>query len=236
MVGPFAGTFWDTSALATCTRNFPAERGTVIGIVKACMGAALAAATRHMPHLAPARALPKASRQRCADGKMAGRAWMWLWLEDGGVGQGRTASPGRILQNADSRGEGAPCAHLLLQSWALSARSLDITSWQQQKPCTGLIRIQLCDWGERAISSAGLSGAVYTSLYVGFLQPDTLGLLLFIAIVPTAVVLIAACFVNHVPFVQAKEAATPTGEPSACRHALVSTSPGLQHPRKALFP
>ena len=48
MVGPFAGTFWDTSALATCTRNFPAERGTVIGIVKACMGTALTAATR--PH------------------------------------------------------------------------------------------------------------------------------------------------------------------------------------------
>ena len=39
MVAPFAGTFWDTSALATCTRNFPAERGTIIGIVKACMGA-----------------------------------------------------------------------------------------------------------------------------------------------------------------------------------------------------
>lgn len=38
MVAPFAGTFWDTSALATCTRNFPAERGTIIGIVKACMG------------------------------------------------------------------------------------------------------------------------------------------------------------------------------------------------------
>lgn len=38
MVAPFAGTFWDTSALVTCTRNFPAERGTIIGIVKACMG------------------------------------------------------------------------------------------------------------------------------------------------------------------------------------------------------
>ena len=70
---------------------------------------------------------------------------------------------------------------------------------------------------ERGVLPAGLSGAVYTSLYVGFLQPDTLGLLLFIAVVPTAVVLIAACFVNHVPFVQAKEAAAPTGELSACR-------------------
>ena len=38
MIAPFAGTFSDTSALATCTRNFPAERGTIIGIVKACMG------------------------------------------------------------------------------------------------------------------------------------------------------------------------------------------------------
>ena len=69
---------------------------------------------------------------------------------------------------------------------------------------------------ERGVLPAGLSGAVYTSLYVGFLQPDTLGLLLFIAIVPTAVVLIAACFVNHVPFIQAKEAAAPTGE--SCQH------------------
>ena len=57
MVGPFAGTFWDTSALATCTRNFPAERGTVIGIVKACMGTAVPAATRRMLTVAPARAL-----------------------------------------------------------------------------------------------------------------------------------------------------------------------------------
>ncbi|CAL5228367.1 g11486 [Coccomyxa viridis] len=94
MVAPFAGTFWDTSALATCTRNFPAERGTIIGIVKACMG---------------------------------------------------------------------------------------------------------------------LSGAVYTSLYVGFLQPDTLGFLIFIAVVPTAVILIAACFVNFVPFTQAKEIPAHTG-------------------------
>ena len=55
MVGPFAGTFWDTSALATCTRNLPAERGTVIGIIKACMGAALAADTH--PHAACGTAL-----------------------------------------------------------------------------------------------------------------------------------------------------------------------------------
>ena len=59
---------------------------------------------------------------------------------------------------------------------------------------------------------AGLSGAVYTSLYVGFLQPDTLGFLIFIAVVPTAVVLIAACFVNFVPFTQAKEIPTHTGD------------------------
>jgi hypothetical protein len=38
MIAPFAGTFWDTSTLATCTRNFPAERGTTIGTIKACMG------------------------------------------------------------------------------------------------------------------------------------------------------------------------------------------------------
>ena len=49
MVGPFAGTFWDTSALATCTRNFPAERGTVIGIIKACMGEART--DRMCPHI-----------------------------------------------------------------------------------------------------------------------------------------------------------------------------------------
>ena len=85
-----------------------------------------------------------------------------------------------------------------------------------RSPTAGLIGVQICDWRERGVSSAGLSGAVYTSLYVGFLQPDTLGLLLFIAIVPTAVVLIAACFVNHVPFVQAKEAAAPTGK--SCQH------------------
>ena len=53
---------------------------------------------------------------------------------------------------------------------------------------------------------------MYTSLYVGFLQPDTLGFLLFIAVVPTAVVLIAACFVNHVPFTQAKEDPAQTGD------------------------
>ena len=91
--------------------------------------------------------------------------------------------------------------------------------------------------GESGVSSAGLSGAVYTSLYVGFLQPDTLGLLLFIAIVPTAVVLIAACFVNHVPFVQAKEAAAPTGEISACRHMLSwKYQPVLAASRKVLSP
>ena len=58
---------------------------------------------------------------------------------------------------------------------------------------------------------AGLSGAVFTSLYVGFLQPDTLAFLLFIAVTPTVVVLIAACFVNFVPFVQDREVATDTG-------------------------
>ena len=58
---------------------------------------------------------------------------------------------------------------------------------------------------------AGLSGAVYTSLYVGFLQPDTLGFLLFIAVTPTIVVLIATCFFNSVPFTQAKEIAGHTG-------------------------
>ncbi len=52
---------------------------------------------------------------------------------------------------------------------------------------------------------------MYTSLYVGFLQPDTLGFLIFIAVVPTAVVLIAACFVNFVPFTQAKEIPSHTG-------------------------
>lgn len=84
---------------------------------------------------------------------------------------------------------------------------------------------------------AGLSGAVYTSLYVGFLQPDTLGLLLFIAIVPTAVVLVAACFVNHVPFAQAKEAAAPTGELSACRHLLpCKHQPMPTPPRRGLSP
>ena len=69
MVGPFAGTFWDTSALATCPRNFPAERGTVIGIVKACMGTAPAAATSWMLLVAPARALPKAFKQQHADAR-----------------------------------------------------------------------------------------------------------------------------------------------------------------------
>ena len=53
---------------------------------------------------------------------------------------------------------------------------------------------------------------MYTSLYVGFLQPDTLGFLIFIAVVPTAVVLIVACFVNFVPFTQAKEIPAHTGD------------------------
>ena len=78
---------------------------------------------------------------------------------------------------------------------------------------------------------------MYTSLYVGFLQPDTLGLLLFIAIVPTAVVLGAACFVNHVPFIQAKEAAAPTGELSTCRHLFCwYHKPTLAASQKALSP
>lgn len=38
IIAPLAGTFMDTTALITCTRNFPSERGTVIGIVKACIG------------------------------------------------------------------------------------------------------------------------------------------------------------------------------------------------------
>lgn len=39
VIAPLGGTFMDTSALITCTRNFPSERGSVIGIVKACIGA-----------------------------------------------------------------------------------------------------------------------------------------------------------------------------------------------------
>ena len=121
--------------------------------------------------------------------------------------------------------------------WVPSAGLLDITSRQLQKPCTGLIRVQPRDWSERGVLYAGLSGAVYTSLYVGFLQPDTLGLLFFIAIVPTAVVLAAACFVNHVPFVQAKEAAAPTGELSAfCQLLPCQHQPMPAIPRRAGSP
>jgi hypothetical protein len=65
---------------------------------------------------------------------------------------------------------------------------------------------------------AGLSGAVYTSLYVGFLQPDTLAFLVFIAVVPTAVALVAACFVNSVPFTQDKEVPAHTSEALASCH------------------
>ena len=57
---------------------------------------------------------------------------MWQWSKDGGVGQGSTASSGRMLWLADSHGEGAPRTCLLLQSWASHAGLLDITSSQQQ--------------------------------------------------------------------------------------------------------
>ena len=73
-----------------------------------------------------------------------------------------------------------------------------VLAGSSRSPGTSLICVRPRDGHERGVLPAGLSGAVYTSLYVGFLQPDTLGLLLFIAIVPTVVVLIAACFVNHV--------------------------------------
>lgn len=39
VIAPLAGTFMDTATLATCTRNFPTERGTVIGLIKAAIGA-----------------------------------------------------------------------------------------------------------------------------------------------------------------------------------------------------
>ena len=154
---------------------------------------------------------------------MVGKIWVWQ-CEASVVRQGRIAPFGPCT--AGSRGV---CL--------LHASLLVITSRQQQKPCTGLISEQHRDCGERDVSSAGLSGAVYTSLYVGFLQPDTLRLLLFIAIVPTAVVLAAACFVNHVPFVQAKEAAAPTGEMPAS-HDLLSCKPQpmTATPQKALSP
>ena len=53
---------------------------------------------------------------------------------------------------------------------------------------------------------------------MGFLQPDTLAFLVFIAVVPTAVVLIAACFVNSVPFTQDKEVLMHTSEAPAIYH------------------
>eukprot|EP00884_Botryococcus_braunii_P017132 jgi/Botrbrau1/4101/Bobra.152_3s0049.1 len=54
-------------------------------------------------------------------------------------------------------------------------------------------------------SCVGLSASVFTSIYVGFFQPDALDFLLFLAVAPALVNLLCLPFINRVPFPQASE-------------------------------
>ncbi|DBA71965.1 TPA: hypothetical protein ACH3X2_010713 [Trebouxia sp. C0005] len=54
----------------------------------------------------------------------------------------------------------------------------------------------------------GLSASVYTSIYVGFEEPDAITYLLYLAFIPAIVVMCSIPFVNFVPYTQKSELAT----------------------------
>ena len=146
MVGPFAGTFWDTSALATCTRNFPAERGTVIGIVKACMGTALLAAVR--PHA------DCSTGSRSATGFWAAACvWQdgWQGLDvaviegsRGGAGKDCIIWPYTLNCRQPWR-VGAPHSPAAAELGATQAHWTSL-SGSSRSPSAGLIDVRPCDW------------------------------------------------------------------------------------------
>ena len=57
----------------------------------------------------------------------------------------------------------------------------------------------------------GLSASVFTSLYIGFLAPDAMAYLQFLAVTPSIIIVITQFFLNHVPFIQASEIQQDTG-------------------------
>lgn len=54
----------------------------------------------------------------------------------------------------------------------------------------------------------GLSASVYTSIYVGFEEPDAITYLLYLAFIPAIVVMCSIPFVNFVPYTQKSELST----------------------------
>ena len=146
MVGPFAGTFWDTSALATCTRNFPAERGTVIGIVKACMGTALTAATRPHADCCTASGWAQGSQAamcRWQDG-WQGLAVAVIEGWRGGAGEACIIWPHTLDCRQPWRGA-APHTPAAVELGATQAHWTSLAG-SSRSPSTGLIDVRPCDW------------------------------------------------------------------------------------------
>ncbi|DBA83628.1 hypothetical protein WJX77_000101 [Trebouxia sp. C0004] len=59
----------------------------------------------------------------------------------------------------------------------------------------------------------GLSASVYTSIYVGFEEPDAITYLLYLAFIPAIVVMCSIPFINFVPYTQKSELST---QPQFC--------------------
>lgn len=51
-------------------------------------------------------------------------------------------------------------------------------------------------------SFLGLSGSFFTTIYVSFLEPDSVSFLLLLAIIPSAIVLACTLVINFVPYIQ----------------------------------
>mmetsp|Transcript_40788 Transcript_40788/g.96986 ORF Transcript_40788/g.96986 Transcript_40788/m.96986 type:complete len:595 (-) Transcript_40788:567-2351(-) len=61
-------------------------------------------------------------------------------------------------------------------------------------------------------SITGISGAIYVQVYLGFFAPDSIGFILFLALMPFAISCVTICFLNHVPFVTTAEVGRSTNK------------------------
>jgi hypothetical protein len=187
VVAPLGGTFMDTSALITCTRNFPSERGTVIGIVKACIGASPAG--RHHHHYYIPSSHEKARRLSA--------------VQFPRIMQTRAMLRMRVVSRSGRRAWMTACS---THCYPHAAVDVDLALQPKQAHAGRQENLTLI-----SCYCAGLSASVFTSIYMAFFEGSAVSFLLFLAVAPTSMVLVTACFMNHVPFRQATESHEDTG-------------------------